>query len=95
MPKKPGAATGKVPMKMYWGKADGLDPVFADNLHLQRVNDQCYLTFGQIRPPMVLSGPPKDIEAEIRPIVRIIVSREALQRMADLLSRNLKTDDRE
>ena len=43
----PGQAT---PLKLVWQQTDDLEAIFADNLHLGIVNNQFYLTFGQIIP---------------------------------------------
>ena len=63
--------------------------MFADNVLLQRVGDQFYLTFGQVRLPAI-QGPVKRGVAEIRPMVRVIIPKDALERIADLLTRSLQ-----
>jgi hypothetical protein len=85
---------GQPVLEMYWGQADHLEPVFADNLHLQRLNNQFYLTFGQIRLPAAAPGTER-VVAEIRPLVRLVIPRENLKQIANLLSRNLKSSEGE
>jgi hypothetical protein len=78
-------------VEVRWSNPEHLDPVFADQMHLTRMNDQYYLTFGQIRPTFadVGKGPPVTTRAEVRPMVRITMSREILQKVADLISKGL------
>ena len=80
-------------MEVFWGKPEHLEPIFADNLHLQRINDQFYLTFGQIVPPLVEGSPNERMVAEIRPVARMIVTKDALGRISELLVRNLKSEE--
>ncbi len=85
-----------VRIEAHWGPVDDLEPVFADHLHVNRANDQFYLTFGQTQVP-VLDKPeaPGAITAEIRPIARLIVPLNALERMRDLLRRIVEAGQEE
>lgn len=80
--------TREVTLEVFWGDADAVEPVFADNLALQRVNEQFYLTFGQIRLPATSAVTDRTV-AEIRPVARLIIPKDALHRVAELLTRNL------
>ena len=75
-------------LESFWGNADQLDLVFVDNIHVQRINDQFYLTFGQVRPPVEI--PPSRMVAEIRPVARLVVPRDALTKIVELLGRLTK-----
>jgi hypothetical protein len=78
-----------LPPQVFWGDANQLEPVLADNLLLQQVNEQFYLTFGQVRPPAVTDSVER-VVMEIRPVARLIVTEGALHRIVDLLTRSLK-----
>jgi len=98
MPNKPEEKHITAPqasIDVFWGKGEALEPIFADNLHLQRINDQFYLTFGQVRLPLIETNPAERVVAEIRPVVRLIVPKDALQRVVNMLSRNLKPGEEE
>jgi hypothetical protein len=83
-----------VSIDVYWGSGEDLEPIYADQLHLQSINQQYYLTFGQLRPPLVKEGVPVDkIVAEIRPVAKLIVTREAFKRIAKLLNKHMKEGD--
>lgn len=76
------------PLKAYWGSDPSLPLQFVDNLHLQILNDQVYLTFGQIRVGVAAqevegSEPPT---AEIKPIARLVLTQEGLARVARLFA---------
>lgn len=87
MPDKSDTKSGQS-LEVFWGSPEGVEIVWADNLHLQRVNNQYYLTFGQVRPP-VAEGIER-IVAEIRPVARLVVTKDALKRITDLLAKGLK-----
>ena len=77
-----------VPARMKWTPGEDVDPVFADQMHLAKLNDLFYLTFGQAR---LLASPDAHLEGvtEIRPISRMIIPKKALGQLADLLKRAL------
>lgn len=79
--------SGRGQLSVTWSDADHLDPVFADNMHMVLVNDQYYVTFGQLRLPIV---PENSGIGKIHPIARLIVPRDALQRIVEVLTRNLE-----
>ena len=94
-----GKAQGKAPaspakapvqLTLTWSSADQIDLVHVDHLHLARVKDQFYLTFGQVRMPVDTSGP---LTGEIRPAARLVLTREALARMVGLLNANVERKD--
>jgi hypothetical protein len=71
-----------------WGSGRELEQIFTDEMLVQVAKGRAYVTFGQIRTPI---GP--DIqtgEAEVRPVVRLIVPRDALLRMVTTLNRVLE-----
>ena len=85
-----------VRIETHWGPVDDLEPVFADHLHVNRANEQFYLTFGQTQVPVLdKTEAPGAITAEIRPVARLIVSPNALEQMRDLLRRIVTEADRE
>ena len=73
--------------KAVWADALAVDPVFVDELYLQMVNDRYYLTFGQLRLPLVdPSDSSEPIVAQLQPVVRLIVAKGTLKRFAAALS---------
>jgi hypothetical protein len=78
-----------VEVRPQWAEAPHLDLLFADNLYLTRVNDQYYLSFGHLYPSVEQPKDASSLTAELRPVVRLMVPKEALKRMVDLLSRAL------
>ncbi len=76
-------------LEVTWVSAEDLEPVFVDNLHLALVNNQYYLTFGQLRLPMVFPDPPT--KGRIHPVARFVIPREALQNIIALLRENVET----
>jgi hypothetical protein len=74
-------------MRTKWAK-DSLEAVFADNLNLIQVNDQTYLTFGQVVPP---SSPGEITEepttVEILPVARIVLTPEGFKKVVALLKK--------
>lgn len=67
--------------------------MFVDNLFLQVVNEQVYLTFGQMQIPVTTE--PEELSAvEIRPMARLIVPPSALRKMAKVVNTSLKDLDK-
>jgi hypothetical protein len=77
----------QIKLELQWGDAEHLEPIFVDNIHLARVNDQFYLTFGQIRLPVkgVTSS-----SGELRPMVRLVLTKDTVEKITVLLARNLE-----
>lgn len=67
-----------------WSDAAALDQVMVSELFLHMIRDHAYLTFGQIRLPV---GDIEGKTAEIRPMARLVIPREALSRMLTVLNR--------
>lgn len=77
-------------LKLVWQQEDSIESVFADSMHLAFVNNQYYLTFGQIAPPVVAEGAGPEVTAEIRKVTRIVVSDRTLKQILILLDRYSK-----
>jgi len=73
--------------KLRWSAGEDLDPVFADQMHLARMNDQYYLTFGQARILTALGAPES---VEVRPVGRFIIPKRTLEQLVALLKRGLE-----
>lgn len=69
-----------------WGDPEGLPLLFAQNLHWRALADHCYLTFGEMELPLVDGPLPDGTTIEIRPIVRIAATPEAIRAWAALLT---------
>lgn len=64
-----------------WSDPRALDPIFVDELQFQEVGDRCYVTFGQVRLPSMAPGEPPALDAEIRAVVRLVMTTTTLERM--------------
>ena len=74
-----------------WGDANAVDLTFVDQLHLQRADGHYLLTFGQVRPPLLMA--PKDgVNAEIRPVARLVLTDQAYRRILDVLKQAAPED---
>lgn len=69
----------------HWGDSAGIDQHFVDELLCQFVNERAYITFGQVRLP--LSADMTEGKVEIRPVARLIVTTESLNKMLAVLNR--------
>lgn len=78
----------EVQLQLIWSTPVDLEPVYVDNMLLQKANEQYYVTFGQVRLP-VSQAAPANATLEIRPVVRIIVSSQALRGMLEVLNRSI------
>lgn len=95
MAEQSGAAKAVRPTKqgeirVHWGSVDSLDLLFADNVHLALVNDQFYVTFGQTRVPVAEDM--GSTQAEIRPVSRLVISKDAFKKIASLLARYVEEE---
>ena len=77
---------GQIQVKGVWGDARSIDPIFVDELQVQDAGDRCYITFGQVRLPAVNPNEPLQ-DAEIRPVVRLVVTQKTLAKMLAVLTR--------
>ena len=93
MPAKKRAAEPKrtTQFKARWKSNVEVETVFADNLLLQKINDQYFLTFGSIQTPVLeFEEFPKDLSSvgEIRPVIRIALTQGGFARIAQLMLRH-------
>ena len=91
-------AMNEFPFKPKWESADHLVPLVTEHLHLARMGESFYFTFGRLRPP----GPgdeegPKDAprDAAIEPVVRILLRRDAVEQFARFLKASLEDEGHE
>ena len=83
------------PVKTTWREPQGMEPAFVEHLHIQRIDEKFFLTFGRIDVP--LSGLPDEDSAEvwIEPVARFVVPLPAMQRIQKLVNRIVDLDDAE
>jgi hypothetical protein len=81
-----GGFPGGYPVHPVWVEAQELKPIFADQLQVTRIGDVFHLTFGQVLVGLGHKEEPGSTPG-IEPVVRVVISREALARMADLLTK--------
>jgi hypothetical protein len=73
-----------IEMKAIWGSTDTIDTTFADQLLLSKVSQAYFhLTFGRVQLPQI--GPLKEGQASIHPIVTLVVPRESVESMIQVL----------
>lgn len=87
---------GRREVSAAWGADAHLPLQFVDNMKLVGVNDQVYLTFGQIdfsekASPTSPDGSPTS--ALIQPLARFVLTRQALARIAHILSEHAALTD--
>ncbi|CAN5881151.1 hypothetical protein BH11GEM1_BH11GEM1_23210 [soil metagenome] len=70
-----------------WSDPRVLDVIVADELQLQDVGDRCYLTFGQVRLPIISEEMDENATGVIQSVVRLVVTKKALLEMLKALSR--------
>lgn len=81
-PESEGVSKGGFQLEVTWAEGPNLEPVFVDNLHMAQVNNQYYLTFGQLRVPVGSTR-----RGEIHPMACFVLSRESITRLVDLLGK--------
>jgi hypothetical protein len=74
-----------VEVTVRWGDATNLEPVPVDEVHFQDLGDRVYFTFGQVRFPLDLNSLERGSSIEIRPVVRILMTRAAATKLVTLL----------
>jgi hypothetical protein len=80
-----------VRLEAHWAGDSDVAPIFADQLHVLGLNDTFYMTFGQLRPPVVeKEARPTDVVAEIKVVAKLILPRQALKQIRDLLNSRLE-----
>jgi hypothetical protein len=81
------AAATQMQVHAVWGDPLSLDVVFADELQLQDIGDRCYLTFGQVRLPSLVTAADSEKAGVIQPVVRLVVTKSAVLKMLRALNR--------
>ena len=77
---------GEIKLGGAWSDASQIEQVFVDELQIQDIGDRCYITFGQVRLPDVEASKQSGAKVEIRPVVRLIVTKAALTKMLNALN---------
>lgn len=68
-------------VELNWMNAQELPLVLADQVHIQAVPGRYYITFGQVNLPVFVGAPPSDFRADVRPVVRLVISTEDFKRI--------------
>ena len=81
-----GAFPGAFSVQAVWIGAPEVKPIFADQMQVTRVGDVYHLTFGQIQ---VGAGIKKEhgTQTAIEPVVRLVVSEDAMHRISALIEK--------
>lgn len=74
-----------------WGDAGQLRSEFASELNIVHAGGQYVLTFGEVRLPLIVGAVPDGVEAEIRPVVRLVIPEQAIETMLAALSSVVET----
>jgi len=80
-PKEGATASGR--MTAQWVESASPELQFADQLHVIRVDDRFYLTFGQTRVPVGSSG--GELLGEIHPVARLVLTKQAMTAIVGIL----------
>ena len=67
-----------------WTPGQKLPLSFADQLHMTRIGDQVYVTFGQTRLPVTGEGE-EGFSAEIDSVASLVIPTQSLERMVQVL----------
>ncbi len=87
MDKPRNGETQQAAIKGKWSDAGKLRSEFASELNIVKSGAHYTLTFGEVRLP-ILTGPPQPgLEAEIRPVVRLVIPEHAIGPMMDAITR--------
>ena len=90
MPSNKKKQGGTVGIPIRWGKSDQLETVYANNLFITNAGSEFYLVFGEVAPPTESAGgqpPPKFVE--VKPVVRIAISPQAMIQIANVIGQNV------
>lgn len=87
MDKPRNGETQQAAIKGKWSDASHLRSEFASELNIVRAGGHYALTFGEVRLPVLVGPVQGDIEAEIRPVVRLVVPEQAIEAMIKALNR--------
>ena len=80
-------ATPPPKVKVVWGDATQLEPVLVDELNVLQVNDRVYITFGQVRLPLIQDPAPAEVVAQIVPVVRLATTKDTWAKMLEAMNR--------
>ena len=94
---EPDAARGDEPkpdeegvkLKLTWGSSDDLPTICANEFVISHFGPQFYLVFGELGPPFGADGKTPS-EVTIRPVVKIAVAPDAMERMAEAIAKNVE-----
>lgn len=90
-PKRSPVTPPKKQFEVRWGDGKNVDQIYVDELLCQLVDQRAYVTFGQARFPLETPDAPSETSVvEIRPVVRLILNKEKLERITELFTTLLK-----
>lgn len=69
-----------------WSDGRNLDQLAVDELSLVDAGDRFYLAFGQVQVPLAASSIKDGTVAEIRPMVKLVISKAAMKKMLTVLN---------
>lgn len=73
-------------LRAKWSDAGHLRSEFATEMNVVHVGGQVVLTFGEVRLPILTEPVASDVDAEVRPVVRLVVPEQALEGMVKALA---------
>jgi hypothetical protein len=78
-------------IRIKWGSANNLEALFANHLYISHSGEEeFYLIFGELTPPIGFSEQDLPNEIEVRPISKIVISPAAMRNFVRAMSVNLK-----
>lgn len=84
----------KKSIRLVWGTTDNLATVYANQLVITHAGPEFYLVFGEVFPPLFrergLTSETLPEAVEIKPLVRIALTPEAMLVIADAINNNIE-----
>jgi hypothetical protein len=78
-------------IKIKWGSADDLPALYSNHLFISHGGQQeFYLVFGHLDPPIGFSDKDFPDELEIKPMAKIVISPEAMESFVRAMNENLR-----
>lgn len=81
-------------VKTRWREPEGMEHAFVEHLHIHRIDEKFFLTFGRMDVPLSgFEGDEDSPEAWIEPVARFVVPLPAMQNIQKVVNRVLDLGD--
>ena len=79
-----------VQVRLKWGSAEDLDTIYVNHLNITHSGPEFYLTFGELPLPPIMSEEEISQELEIKPVVRLAITPDAMKSIANAIQINME-----